>query len=61
MTKFICEECKEDSAEPCSEFNKNLCDDCYTEHRVTVEHLFGLDGLQQVDDFLSKCPEVASV
>ena len=38
MTK--CQECKCNSNTTSSnEFNKNLCDDCYSEYRVTIQHM----------------------
>ena len=48
-----CEECKNDTASD-NEFGKLLCDDCYTEYRVTLEHMFNLKDLFRVDDLLSK-------
>ena len=35
-----------------NEFNKLLCDDCYTEYRRTIQHMFGLKDLFAVDDLL---------
>jgi hypothetical protein len=34
-----------------NEFNKLLCDDCYTDYRRTIQHIFGLKDLFDVDDF----------
>ena len=53
MTK--CQECKCNSDTTSStEFNKNLCDDCYTEYRVTIQHVFGLKDLYDVDNLLRR-------
>jgi hypothetical protein len=50
-----CQECKCNSDTTSSnEFNKNLCDDCYTEYRVTIQHMFGLKDLYDVDNLLKK-------
>jgi len=50
-----CQECKCNSDTTSSnEFNKNLCDDCYTEYRVTIQHMFGLKDLYDVDNLLRK-------
>ena len=44
-----CQECKCNSDTTSStEFNKNLCDDCYTEYRATIQHMFGLKDLYDV-------------
>ena len=52
---MMCEECKNNNdATSCNEFNKTLCDDCYTEYRVTIQHMFGLQNLFDVDDFLKE-------
>ena len=53
-TKIKCEECenKNDTTSQ-NEFNKFLCDDCYTEYRVTLEHIFNLKDLFEVDNLLS--------
>ena len=32
--------------------DKLLCDDCYTEYRRTIQHMFGLKDLFAVDDLL---------
>ena len=48
-----CKECKSLGASQ-NEFNKLLCDDCYTEYRVTLGHMFNLKNLFEVDDLLSK-------
>ena len=51
MTK--CQECKCNSDTTSNtEFNKNLCDDCYTEYRATIQHMFGLKDLYDVDTLL---------
>ena len=48
-----CQECKCNSDTTSSnEFNKNLCDDCYTEYRATIQHMFGLKDLYDVDTLL---------
>lgn len=48
-----CQECKCKSSDVSStEFNKNLCDDCYTEYRATIQHMFGLKDLYDVDTLL---------
>ena len=51
-----CQECKSNNTDNCSvyEFNKNLCDDCYTEYRVTIQHMFGLKDLYDVDNLLRR-------
>jgi hypothetical protein len=36
-----------------NEFNKLLCDDCYTEYRHTLQNMFDLKDLFEVDDLLS--------
>jgi len=52
MTK--CVECNDTSAENCPEFEKVMCDDCYTIERVTVMHEYNLKDLFEVDGYLSK-------
>lgn len=52
MTK--CVECNDISAENCPEFEKVMCDDCYTIERVTVMHEYNLKDLFEVDCYLSK-------
>ena len=54
MGKMRCVQCGETGAENCPEFEKVLCDDCYTTERVTVMHQHNLKDLFEVDDFLSK-------
>ena len=49
-----CVQCAENGAENCPEFEKFMCDDCYTIERVTVMHQHDLKDLFDVDDFLSK-------
>ena len=50
-----CQECKYNSDTTSSnEFNKNLCDDCYTEYRVTIQHMFGLKDLYDVNNLLRR-------
>ena len=53
-----CQECKCNSdisnIDMQNEFNKNLCDDCYTEYRVTLQHMFGLKDLCDVDNLLRR-------
>ena len=50
-----CQECKCNSDTTSNnEFNKNLCDDCYTEYRVTLQHMFGLKDLYDVDNLLRR-------
>ena len=50
-----CESCKTKGIKKdmWSEFNKYLCDDCYTEYRVELQTLFGLKDIYEVDDLLS--------
>ena len=49
-----CQECKSNNTNVSgNEFNKNLCDDCYTEYRATIQHLFDLKDLYEVDDLLN--------
>ena len=51
---MICEECKDVKASldyMKNEFNKSLCDDCYTDYRKNIQHMFGLKDLFDVDDF----------
>jgi len=51
----ICQECKCKSSDVSgNEFNKNLCDDCYTEYRHTLQHMFDLKDLFEVDDLLRR-------
>ena len=52
-----CVQCGETGAENCPEFEKVMCDDCYTVERVTVMHEQGLNNLFEVDDYLSKLRE----
>ena len=50
-----CKECEnEDDTTSQNEFNKLLCDDCYTEYRHTLQNMFDLKDLFEVDDLLSK-------
>ena len=49
---MVCKECKNGEGTE-TEFNKILCDDCYTEYRVTLGHMFDLKDLYEVDDLLS--------
>lgn len=49
-----CQECKCNSDISNNEFNKNLCDDCYTEYRATLQHMFKLKDLFEVNDLLVK-------
>lgn len=50
-----CKECKCNSTTTSdNEFNKNLCDDCYTEYRATIQHMFGLKDLYDVDNLLRR-------
>lgn len=52
--KKKCEECEnKDDTISMNEFGKLLCDDCYTEYRVTLEHMFNLKDLFEVNDLLS--------
>lgn len=49
-----CDECKnENDTISNNEFNKLLCDDCYTNYRVTLQNMFNLKNLFEVDDLLS--------
>ena len=55
--KMTCEECGNKDASASlddmkNEFNKLLCDDCYTEYRHTLQSMFGLKDLFEVDDLL---------
>lgn len=34
----------------CPEFNKHLCDDCYTVFRQYLREMFNLDSLKQASD-----------
>ena len=55
MAKLLtCVECGESGAEDCPEFNKIMCDDCYTVERVTVMHEQGLNNLFEVNEHLNK-------
>ncbi len=55
MAKLLtCVECGETEAGDCPEFNKIMCDDCYTVERVTVMHEQGLNNLFEVDEYLNK-------
>ena len=50
-----CQECKRKSSDVSgNEFNQNLCDDCYTEYRRNIQHMFGLKDLFEVDDLLRR-------
>lgn len=50
-----CQECKCNSDTTSNnEFNKNLCDDCYTEYRATIQHMFQLKDLCDVDNLLRR-------
>tara|TARA_R100000329_G_scaffold46266_1_gene43381 strand:- start:249 stop:422 length:174 start_codon:yes stop_codon:yes gene_type:complete len=50
-----CEECKCNSTTTSdNEFNKNLCDDCYTEYRATIQDMFKLKDLYDVDNLLRR-------
>jgi len=54
--KMTCEECESIDVTTSlddmkNEFNKLLCDDCYTDYRRTIQHIFGLKDLFDVDDF----------
>ena len=33
----------------CPDFNRYLCDDCWTEFRCSIEEIFGLDSLYDAD------------
>ena len=50
---MICKECgNKDNTTSLNEFNKLLCDDCYTEYRHTLQNMFDLKDLFEVDDLL---------
>ena len=50
-----CQECKRKSSDVSgNEFNQNLCDDCYTEYRRNIQHMFGLKDLFEVDNLLRR-------
>ena len=50
-----CEQCEYNcDTTSCNEFNKNLCDDCYTEYRATIQHMFGLKDLYDVNNLLER-------
>ena len=50
-----CQECKCNSDTTSNnEFNKLLCDDCYTEYRHTIQNMFDLKDLFEVDDLLRR-------
>jgi len=52
--KVKCAECEnKNDTISMNEFNKLLCDDCYTEYRVTLKHMFNLKDLFEVNDLLS--------
>ena len=51
---MVCKECDNfDVTTSQNEFNKLLCDDCYTEYRHTLQNMFDLKDLFEVDDLLS--------
>ena len=51
---MVCKECENfDDTTSQNEFNKLLCDDCYTEYRRNIQHMFDLKDLFEVDDLLS--------
>lgn len=54
-----CAECGGEDASPCPEFDKIMCDDCYTEARVTVAHEEGLDTMIEVDEHLQRSKEAS--
>ncbi len=52
--KMKCAECEnEDDTTSQNEFKKPLCDDCYSEYRVTLQNMFDLEDLFEVDNLLS--------
>ena len=51
---MVCKECRnEDDTTSQNEFNKLLCDDCYTEYRINIQHMFSLKDLFEVDNLLA--------
>lgn len=58
MDKLLtCVECKETGAHSTdcvAEFNKIMCDDCYTEARFVILQEQGLKDLFEVDEYLNK-------
>jgi hypothetical protein len=43
VIEIICKECNTTKGEFCLEFNKILCDKCYTIYRIDVEEMCNAD------------------